>query len=285
MLLGAHVSTAGGFGKAVERAASIGCTAAQIFVKNNMQWMAGELGAGEVEAFKNHPGRESVPFWFGHTGYLINVAAQGANRAASLDSLALELARAEALDLPFLVLHPGAHLGSGEEAGLAAAAEGLDEVFGRAPKARVKIALENTAGQGTCLGHDLTHLTAIRDRMKHAKRICFCIDTAHLFEAGHDLGDEKSTKATLRLVEQTLGWENVAALHLNDSKTALGSRVDRHEHIGKGRIGETAFRIIMRSRTLASIPKVLETPKGKEMREDVENMALLRSFAANGGGE
>ena len=283
-LLGAHVSTAGGCAMAIARALSIGCTAMQIFVKNNMQWFAAALPAAEAEAFRHHPRRGELRAVFGHTGYLINLAATNPDfHARSMRSLREELVRAGQLGLPFLVLHPGAHMGAGVEAGLEKVAASLDRLFAESPENPVRIALEITAGQGSTLGRTFEELAFLLGRVKSAERLCVCLDTAHLFAGGHDLSTAAGVKRTFARFDKIIGRDRLAALHLNDSKTALGSRVDRHEHIGKGRIGLEAFRFIMRQPRFRDVPKVLETPKGKEMKEDVENMTLLRSLMEQEG--
>ena len=278
-LLGAHVSTSGGCAMAVERALSIGCTAMQIFVKNNMQWFAAALPAAEADAFRHHARRGELRAVFGHTGYLINLAAVNPDfHARSMRSLSEELVRAEQLGLPFLVLHPGAHMGAGVEAGLEQVVSSLDRLFAESPGNPVRIALEITAGQGSTLGRTFEELAYILERVEREERLCVCLDTAHLFAGGHDISTTAGVKQTFARFDKVIGRERLVALHLNDSKTALDSRVDRHEHIGKGRIGLDAFRFIMQQPRFRNIPKVLETPKGKEMKEDVTNMALLRSL-------
>jgi deoxyribonuclease-4 len=278
-LLGAHVSTSGGCAMAVDRALSIGCTAMQIFVKNNMQWFAKPLPAAEAEAFRNHPRRGELRAVFGHTGYLINLAAANPDfHARSMRSLAEELVRAEQLGLPFLVLHPGAHMGAGVEAGLEKVVASLDRLFADSPRNPVRIALEITAGQGSTLGRTFEELAYIIEHVKRTERLCVCLDTAHLFAGGHDISTAGGVKRTFAAFDKAIGRDRLAALHVNDSKTALGSRVDRHEHIGKGRIGLDAFRFIMSEPRFRKIPKVLETPKGKEMKEDVVNMRTLREL-------
>jgi deoxyribonuclease-4 len=279
ILLGAHMSIGGGTHMAIERARSIECTAMQIFVKNNMQWFARPLERGEISAFLDHAQRAELHSVFAHANYLINLAATNPQfHAHSLRSLSEELVRADQLELPFLVLHPGAHLGAGEEAGLAKIVTSIDHVFRGIPKVKTKIALETTAGQGSCLGHRFEHLAHIIGNIREPERLCVCLDTAHVFAAGYDLATEKSTKRMFAEFDRIIGLERLVALHLNDSKTARGSRVDRHQHIGKGQIGSEAFRCIMRDRRFRKIPKVLETPKGKELKEDVENMRTLRSL-------
>ena len=278
-LLGAHISTSGGCALAIDRALSIGCTAMQIFVKNNMQWFANPLPPAEAAAFRDHPRRAELRAVFGHTGYLINLAAVNPDfHARSLRSLREELVRAHQLALPFLVLHPGAHMGAGVEAGLAQVVSSLDQLFAASPKNPVRIALEITAGQGTTLGRTFEELAFILDHVKPAERLCVCLDTAHLFAGGHDISTPAGIKRTFAAFDKLIGRDRLAALHLHDSKTPLGSRVDRHEHIGKGRLGIEPFRFIMQQPRFRKIPKVLETPKGKEMKEDIENMALLRSL-------
>jgi deoxyribonuclease IV len=279
ILLGAHMSIAGGAHRAIERSRSIKCTAMQIFVKNNMQWFARPLQREEISAFLDHVQRAELHFAFAHANYLINLATSNPQfHANSLRALSEELVRADQLELPFLVLHPGAHLGAGEEAGLAKIVESIDHILAGLPKTRTRIALETTAGQGSCLGHRFEHLAHIIAKVREPERLCVCLDTAHVFAAGYDLGTEKSTRKMFTEFDRTIGLDRLAALHLNDSKTARGSRVDRHEHIGKGQIGLEAFRCIMRDRRFRKIPKVLETPKGKELKEDVENMQTLRSL-------
>jgi len=281
LLLGSHVSTSGGCAMAIERGLSIGCTAMQIFVKNNMQWFAAPLPAADADAFRNHARRGELRAVFGHTGYLINLAATNPDfHARSMRSLGEELVRAEQLGLPFLVLHPGAHMGAGVEAGLAKVTASLDRLLAGSPKNPVRIALEITAGQGSTLGRTFEELAYLLEHVKRTDRLCVCLDTAHLFAGGHDISTTAGVKRTFQSFDKLIGRERLAALHLNDSKSALGSRVDRHEHIGKGRIGLDAFRYLMREPRFRNVPKVLETPKGKEMREDIENMALLKSLMA-----
>ncbi|HEY2801861.1 MAG TPA: deoxyribonuclease IV [Chthoniobacterales bacterium] len=278
-LLGAHMSIAGGVHRAIERGRSIGSTAMQIFVKNNMQWFARPFAPDEIKAFLEHAQRHELGAIFAHANYLINLAATNPQfHANSIRALSEELARADELDLPFLVLHPGAHLGAGEEAGLEKIVKSIDRVFRSIPKTKTRIALETTAGQGSCLGHTFEQLAYLIANVHEPERLCICFDTAHVFAAGFDLTSESGTKKTFREFDRVIGLPHLAALHLNDSKTARGSRVDRHEHIGKGQIGLEAFRVIMRDRRFHKIPKVLETPKGKDLREDVENMAALRAL-------
>ncbi len=280
ILLGAHMSISGGVHIAIERARSIDCTAMQMFVKNNMQWFARPLTRDEVRAFVEHRQRAELLSIFAHANYLINLAATNPLfHANSIRALSKELASANQLELPFLVLHPGAHRGAGEEAALAKIIASINKVFRKIPKVKTKIALETTAGQGSCVGHRVEHLAHIIDNVREPERLCICLDTAHLFAAGYDIGTESGIRKTFREFDRKIGLDRLVAIHLNDSRTGRGSRVDRHEHIGKGKIGLDAFRFIMRDRRLNKIPKVLETPKGKDLREDVMNLQTLRALA------
>jgi deoxyribonuclease IV len=267
---------------AIERARSIRCTAMQIFVKNNMQWFARPLTPQEIRAFLDHVQRGELMSVFGHANYLINLAAMNPQfHANSIRALAEELVRANQLELPFLVMHPGAHLGAGEDAGLRKIVDSIDQVFRRIPKVKTKIALEITAGQGSCIGHRFEHLAHIIANVREPERLRVCLDTAHVFAAGYDISNESGVKKTFREFDRIVpqARDRLVAIHVNDSKTARGSRVDRHEHIGKGRIGLDAFRFIMRSARFRKIPKVLETPKGNDLAEDVMNLKTLRELA------
>src|SRR6476660_234017 len=278
--LGAHMSIRGGASMAIERARSISCTAMQMFVKNNMQWFARALTREEIRAFLNHVQRSELLSVFGHANYLINLATTNPQfHANSIRALAEELVRADQLELPFLVLHPGAHLGAGEEAGLKKIADSVDEVFRKIPKVKTKIALEITAGQGSCIGHRFEHLAHIIANVREPERLCVCLDTAHLFAAGYEIGSESGVKKTFHEFDRVIGRDRLVAIHVNDSKTDRGSRVDRHQHIGKGLIGLDAFRFIMGSPRFGKLPQVLETPKGNDLAEDVINLETLRRLA------
>ena len=274
------MSIRGGVNMAIERARSIRCTAMQIFVKKNMQWFARPLTREEIRAFLNHVERGELLSVFGHANYLINLAATNPLfHTNSIQALAEELVRADQLELPFLVLHPGAHLGAGEQAGLEKIVDSVDEVFRKIPKVRTKIALEITAGQGSCIGYRFEHLAHIIANVREPERLRVCLDTAHLFAAGYEIGSEPGVRKIFREFDRVIGRSRLVAIHVNDSKTGRGSRVDRHEHIGKGLIGLDAFRFIMRSPRFRKIPKVLETPKGKDLAEDVINLKTLQRLA------
>ena len=214
------MSIRGGVSMAIERARSIGCTAMQVFVKNNMQWFARPLTREEIRAFLNHVQRGELLSVFGHANYLINLAATNPQfHANSIRALAEELVRADQLELPFLVLHPGAHLGAGEEAGLKKIADSVDEVFRKIPKVKTKIALEITAGQGSCIGHRFEHLAHIIANVREPERLRVCLDTAHLFAAGYEINSESGVRKTFREFDRVIGRDRLVAIHVNDSKT------------------------------------------------------------------
>jgi len=281
LLIGAHMSIAGGVANSIDRALSVYCTAMQIFVKNNMQWFAAApFSEAELKAFHEHPRRSEIQSVFGHSGYMINLAAINPEFAEkSRRALAEELKRAEQLALPFLVLHPGAHMGAGEAEGLAKITAGLDAVFAALPDVQTRVALETTAGQGSSLGHTFEQLAWIIEHSTHPDRLCVCVDTAHLFAAGFDISTEEGARETFEQFDRIIGLHRLVAVHCNDSKTGLNSRVDRHDHLGKGKIGLAPFRFLMRDPRFQGIPKVLETPKEKDLAEDVENLKVLRKLA------
>ena len=278
-LLGSHVPTIGGVATAIDRAIGIGCTAMQIFVKNNMQWFAKPLTEADAQAFTEHPLRGRLGAVVAHAGYLINLGVEGTeNHEKSLRSLSDEMLRCEQLGIRSLVLHPGSHLGAGIEAGLTCVTRNLDRLHAEHPEMKVRITLETTAGQGACLGARFEEIAAILTGVQDPNRLEVCLDTAHVFAAGYDLSVPKGTEKTFVEFDKIIGLKHLSLLHVNDSKASLGSRVDRHDNLGNGKIGLEAFRWIMCAKELASIPKILETPKGKDLAEDVEALALLRSF-------
>jgi deoxyribonuclease-4 len=277
VLLGAHTSTSGGVAQAVSRATSCGFTAAQIFVKNNKQWFAPALGEGEAEEFRAARKASGI-YFFAHNSYLVNLASQDTEMfAKSVRAMIAELERAEALELPFIVMHPGSHGGAGEEAGLKRIAAGLDEIVRGTAGFRCRMALEITAGQGKSLGYKLEHLQWLMENIADEKRFGTCLDTAHLYAAGYNVKTREGYEETMNQVDKLLGTKCVLGLHLNDSKVPLGKRVDRHAHLGEGEIGLDCFRWIVRDARWKSTPKVLETPKSEDMHEDVENLQKLAS--------
>jgi len=264
---------------ALRRAKQIGAGACQIFVKNNMRWMGKPFPDADLDLYRAELKDKTVTHVFGHTGYLINLGGSGKDfRDKSLQSLVQELAFAESIKLPFIVMHPGAHLGSGEDCGLRQIVDGLDQVFAVTKGLKVRVALENTAGQGSCLGNRMEHLGAIFDKVRNPERLGVCLDTAHFFAAGYDIRTPKGWDAAIKDITRAVGLKNILGFHLNDSKTPLGSRVDRHAHIGEGHIGKQAFRHIVNDPRFKKHPACLETPKSDDLHEDIKNLKVLRSL-------
>ena len=261
-MLGSHLSIAGGVHNALLEADKLGCDCVQVFTANQRQWSPRPPDARQIELWHHHRAELGLEMIISHDSYLINLASPDpAAHQRSVDALARELERCHLLDIPYLVIHPGSHVGSGEAAGLERIIAALDALHERLPHVRTVTCLEVTAGQGTSLGHRLEHLRQIRDAASAPHRLAYCLDTAHLLAAGHDLGSAAATRRVLREVDRTLGLDLVKVIHINDSKTPLASRVDRHEHIGHGHIPLESFAVLMNHRRLQKVPKILETPK------------------------
>jgi deoxyribonuclease IV len=283
MKFGAHMPTSGGVWKALQRGMSIDCDIVQIFVKNNMQWFGKPHAPDVLALYAQEMASQKIAAVFGHAGYLINLGAPACdNREKSLKSMIQEIGFATDLGLPFLVMHPGAHLGQGEQVGLQQIVTGINEVVRATKTSPVRIALENTAGQGSCLGCELRHLAAIYEKVERPERLAVCLDTCHLFAAGYDIRTPKGWDKAMEEVESLFGLDQVVAFHLNDSKADFGSRVDRHEHIGKGKIGLEGFRHLVNDPRFRDVPGCLETPKSDDLHEDVENLRVLRSLVESG---
>ena len=281
LLLGAHESIAGGVEKALDRGQKVGCDTVQIFVKSPNRWVSKPLAEKNVTAFKKAV--EETGIWpvFAHSLYLINLATPDeALWRKSLNALTDDLERCEALGLPGLVIHPGSHRGAGEAVGLARIAAALDEIHARLPGYGVQVWLEITAGQGDHLGYTFEQLRAMIDGVQEPERLGVCFDTAHAFAAGYELRHREGYEATWAAFDAVLGLDRLRAIHLNDSKKGLGSRVDRHEHIGKGMLGLEPFRFLVNDARFRGLPMVLETDKGPDLVEDKENLAVLRSLIA-----
>jgi len=275
--LGAHMSIAGGLHLALERGRALDCGAVQIFVKNQRQWAARPLGDEEARAFRAARRATGIPSVFAHGSYLINLAspAPAAWRQA-VDAFTDELERAEALGLSCVAIHPGSHLGTGVEAGIGRVAAAVGEVLRRTRGYRVRVALENTAGAGGTLGRTFAELGAMLDRVGRARRVGVCLDTCHLFAAGYDIRAATGYQAAMAECARAVGLERVLAFHLNDAKAPLGSGLDRHENIGRGRLGLPPFRMLLGDARFGGVPKVLETPKEPEPAADRRNLAVLR---------
>jgi len=281
---GAHMSIVGGYYKAVEEARRCGCDVVQLFTKNNNQWRAKAIGDDEVARFAGALAELKIGHPISHASYLINLASPNdALREKSIAGMVVELERADRLGIPYVVMHPGAHTTASVEEGITLVAASLDEIHRRLPKAEAQVTLELTAGQGTCLGHRLEQLAAIVRQVKQPERIGICVDTCHAFAAGIDLRDRKSYLAFWREFDESLGLSRLKAIHLNDSKRVLGSRVDRHEHIGRGQLGLDGFRRLLKDKRLRRVPMYLETPKGDHNGEpwDVINLRTLRELVAS----
>ena len=278
-LLGAHTSTAGGVSKSIPLAEKLGFTAMQIFTKNNNRWFQKALDEKEIETFKSELAKSQIKFVVSHDSYLINLCAKDKTiLKKSRNSFYDELLRCELLEIPFLNFHPGAHLGAGEKDGIKRIAESLNIVHEKTKDYKVSSMLETTAGAGTTIGYRFEQLKEIIDLVEEKKRMTVCIDTAHIFAAGYDIKNPKSFKTVFKEFDEIIGLEKLKCFHMNDSKKELGSRVDRHEHIGKGFIGTEGFKNIMNEQKLRKIPKILETPKGKNQKEDKINLGTLRNL-------
>lgn len=273
------MSVAGGIDKAVERAASVDSDALQVFTKNQNQWRARALPADEVERFKQACETHGIGPVVAHDSYLINLAtAKDDLWEKSIAAFREELERCELLGIPYLVTHPGAHTGSGTEAGIARVAAALDRVHADLPGYSVMTLLETTAGQGTTLGATFGELEQIIAATDASERIGICLDTCHIFVAGYDIRSPESYAEVMELFESTLGFERLKALHFNDALKELGSKRDRHAHIGKGFIGTIGFWNFMNDARLDGLPALLETEKGDDLAEDREAIELLRSL-------
>jgi len=276
------MSIAGGYYKAVEEARRCGCDVVQLFTKNNNQWRAKPISGEEAARFAAALAELKIGQPIGHASYLINLASPAeALRQKSIDGMVVELELADQLGIPHVVVHPGAHTTASEEEGLTLVVASIDEIHRLAPAAKAKVTLELTAGQGTCLGCRLEQLAAIIGQVKRAGDVCVCLDTCHVFAAGYDIRDRKAYLALWRQFDELLDLSRLVAIHLNDSKRELGSRVDRHEHIGRGQIGPAGFRHLLRDKRFRGVPMYLETPKGDHDGEpwDVINLRTLRELA------
>jgi deoxyribonuclease IV len=274
-LLGSHLSIAKGFDQAVYEAQSLECNALQIFTKNASTWKEREISDPELERFHHAKHETGIDIIAAHTSYLINLASEAPDiRKKSIQALKAEMIRAGKLDLSYVVIHPGSHKGAGVDQGLNRIVESIDIVFDQLTTNTPMLLLETTAGQGSNLGSSFGHLSTIMEKVNRSEQLGVCIDTSHIFAAGYDIRTDESFDHTMEAFESTIGFQHLRLFHLNDSKKELGSRIDRHEHIGQGFIGTSAFRRVMNDLRFVNVPKIIETPKENNM--DQVNLNLLK---------
>ncbi len=282
-MFGSHLSIAGGLHNAIVDAQKLGMNCVQVFTKNQRQWKCKPLTDEQINDWHKHLRDSKLKETVSHDSYLINLASPDKdNLAKSLDLFREELTRCETLGIPWLVTHPGAHMKEGEAVGLKRVAKSLDQLHKDLPGLNTVTCLEITAGQGTTLGYTFEHLRDIIDQVKQPERLAVCLDTAHMLAAGYDLTSAKGARAVLDELDEVVGLDLVRVVHVNDSKTERGSRVDRHEHIGHGHVCIDAFKVLLKNAHLKKVPKILETakedaPDGRPW--DAINLETLRSLA------
>jgi deoxyribonuclease-4 len=282
------MSIGGGVDKAFDRGEQVGCDAMQIFTKNSNQWRAAPLADEVVERYHRRQTETGITPVVAHSSYLLNLATPDDDLwHKSLDALVVELERCEVLRIPYLVIHPGSHMGSGEEAGIRRIAEALNGAHHRLPDARVKVTLETTAGQGDHLGYRFEQLAAMIEATEAGDRLAVCYDTCHTLSAGYDFRTAEGYADVFRQFDSIIGLDRLTVFHLNDSVKEAGSRRDRHAHIGEGYVGLDGFRRLVNDPRFENVPMLLETNKSEDMHEDVENLRRLRALTvvprASGG--
>ncbi len=283
-LLGAHMSIAGGLHLAFRRIKKVQGEALQIFTRNQRQWRTPPLSREMVNLFRNHWEESGQMPVAAHDSYLINLAATDpVILEKSVTAFADELHRTDALGIPFLITHPGSHLGQGLEAGLDHFIRNLDRAIALSKTSTVSVLIETTAGQGTNLGSSFEEISYILSNSQYGDALGVCFDTSHTFAAGYDIRTQEAYAHTFASFDQIIGLDRLKFFHINDSKQPLGSRVDRHEHIGKGKIGLEGFRLLLNDGKFQRHPMVLETPKGKDLKEDKKNLKVLRSLIKAAG--
>jgi deoxyribonuclease-4 len=266
MKIGGHMSISGGFSGIPERAKSIGLNCAQVFTKNQRQWISKPLNMDDVILFQDNSKKYGLLITVAHASYLVNLAApDNENWEKSIKSMVHEMERCSQLKIPYLIFHPGAHMGKGEDFGLNRIVDAIDKIIELSEVKDVNITLETTAGQGTNLGYKFEHLNYIIEKVSDEKRVNVCMDTCHIFAAGYELRSEKGYENTMNEFQNKIGFEKLVAVHLNDSEKALGSRVDRHAQIGYGYIGRQGFKNILLDKRFQDVPFILETPGGEEL--------------------
>lgn len=281
LLLGAHISIAGGFDKAIDRAEETSVNCMQIFTKSNRQWYAKKITKEEIESFKERQKKSSISIVVAHAAYLINLGSKSDETVQkSIKSLSLELQRCEDLLIPYLVLHPGTARFESETTSLQFVAEQIDTAIKTSETKNVLLLLETMAGQGNTIGYTFQQLATIIKHSEQKDRIGICFDTCHAFVAGYDFHNESLYKSMWQDFEKTIGLNKLKMFHMNDSKKELGSRVDRHEEIGKGTIPVNSFALILKDERFQNIPKIIETPEGSNKIEyDKKNIEALRKLA------
>ncbi|UCF35111.1 MAG: deoxyribonuclease IV [Phycisphaerales bacterium] len=281
-LFGAHLSIAGGLQNALYAGRDIGCDCVQLFVKNQRQWNAASLLPGQIEAFRAAQRETGLMPLLAHAGYLLNLASPVAQmRRRSKTALLDELRRCEALGIDGLIFHPGSAKGDSEQVALRRVATGLNEILRKTEGFRTRLLIENTAGQGANIGHRFEQIATIIDRVEQPERVGVCLDTCHLFVAGYDFRTAEGYRGVMEELDTVMNVALIKCVHVNDSKGRLGSRLDRHEHIGKGQIKKSGFAHFVNDPHFARIPMILETPKGKDGRGvdyDKLNLKRLRSL-------
>ena len=281
MKFGAHMSTSGGLHKAFGHGERAGCDTIQIFSKNQQQWRGKPLLDQDIALFKAEQQRSGMGPLIVHDSYLINLASPNDELwEKSIAAFGDELERCYALGIPYLVTHPGAHMKAGEQAGLDREVSAINRLLDAGVGGDTTILLEITAGQGTCLGYRFEQLAYLIEQASHPERLAVCVDTCHMLAAGYDIRTPEDCAATFAEFDRVIGLDRIKAFHLNDSQKDLGSRVDRHTHIGAGFVGLEGFRAIVNDPRFADLPMILETPKGDDLAEDIENLAKLRGLIA-----
>jgi deoxyribonuclease-4 len=279
LLIGAHMSISGGVFNSLTWGRECGCATIQIFTKSNNQWRAKELSELEVKQFEQNQKETGIAPVVAHNSYLINLGSPDKILyEKSKEAMLIELQRAEKLSLPYLVMHPGSHIGDGEDRGLKRIASAINWLIEKTKDFKVMLLLETTAGQGSNLGYKFEQLAEIIDLTENKKRIGVCYDTCHTFTAGYELRKKEGYEKTFKDFDKIIGLKNLKVIHLNDSKKELGSKIDRHEHIGKGFIGLEGFKLIMNDKKWENVPKILETPKDEGLESDKKNLKALMSL-------
>ncbi|MBF0118425.1 MAG: deoxyribonuclease IV [Desulfobacterales bacterium] len=281
--IGAHLSIGKGLHHALYAACDLRCNALQIFTKNTNAWKEKTLLSNEIDLFMKAKAETGIEKIASHTSYLINLAAIDIKKQQmSCKALKAELIRSRELKIPYVVQHPGFHMGAGEENGIYRISDGINQIFSELFKASndstPKLLLETTAGQGTSIGHSFEHIAAIMGNIIEKNQIGVCMDTCHIFAAGYDIRSKDTYKKTIQKFDDVIGLENLHLIHVNDSKRDLGSMIDRHEDIGKGKLGLNAFFFLMNDARLSHIPKIIETPKGDGAQNDFKNLETLKSL-------